>query len=158
MAAGSRMVGWFMQTFRHCGSWVMLTLLHTLFQLQLDYCSQLWSPSDQGSINCLEAVQHNFLCQAWVPVLEQLDYWERLKLLRLYRQERRQDRYMVCFLWKLSRGLISGYKIQWQRSDRQGLYEVPALKPMFETLEKSKQTQARLNTAGRNLTQFRNLN
>ena len=31
-----------------------------------------------------------------------------LELLRLYSQERRQERYMVCFLWKLSSGLISG--------------------------------------------------
>ena len=32
------------------------------------------------------------------------------------------------------------------------------VKPMFDTLEKSKRTQARLNTAGRNSTQFRNSN
>ena len=59
-------------------------------------------------------------------VQPRLDYWERLKLLRLYSQERRRERYMVCFLWKLSRGFISGYNIQWQRSDRRGLYAVPA--------------------------------
>ena len=32
------------------------------------------------------------------------------------------------------------------------------VKPMFDTLEKSKRTQARLNTAGRNSTQFRKSN
>ena len=126
VAAGSRMAGWIMRTFRHRGRSVMLTLLRSLVQPRLDYCSQLWSPSDQGSINRLEAVQHNFVSRIWDPVLEQLDYWERLKLLRLYSQERRRERYMVCFLWKLSRGLISGYNIQWQRSDRRGLYAVPA--------------------------------
>ena len=29
---------------------------------------------------------------------------------------------MVCFLWKLSRG----YNLNWHRSDRRGLYTVPA--------------------------------
>ena len=32
---------------------------------------------------------------------------------------------MLCFLWKLSRGLTSGYNIKWQRSDCRGLYSVP---------------------------------
>ena len=104
----------------------MLTLLRSLVQPRLDYCSQLWSPSDQGSINRLEAVQHNFVSRIWDPVREHLNYWERLKLLWLYSRERRRERYMVCFLWKLSRGLISSYNIQWQRSDRRGLYAVPS--------------------------------
>ena len=33
---------------------------------------------------------------------------------------------MVCFLWKLSRGFIRGYNLKWHRSDRRGLYAVPA--------------------------------
>ena len=32
---------------------------------------------------------------------------------------------MMCFLWKLSRGLISSYNLKWQRSDGRGLYAVP---------------------------------
>ena len=126
VTAGSRMAGWALRTFRHRGRGVMLTLLRCLVQPRLDYCSQLWSPSNQGSINRLEAVQHNFVSRIWDPVLDQSDYWGKLELLRLYSQERRRERYMVCFLWKLSRGLISGYHLKWQRSDRRGLYAVPA--------------------------------
>ena len=125
VAAGSRMAGWVLRSFRHRSRGVMMTLLRCLVQPRLDYCSQLWSPSDQGSINRLEAVQHSFVSRIWDPELEQLDYWGKLELLRLYSQERRRERYMVCFLWKLSRGLISGYNVKWQRSDRQGLYAVP---------------------------------
>ena len=108
VAAGSRMAGWVLQTFQHRGRRVMLTLLPSLVQPRLDYCSQLWSPSNQGSINRLEAVQQSFVSRIWDPVLDQLDYWGKLKLLRLYSQERRRERYMVCFLWKISCGLISG--------------------------------------------------
>ena len=36
---------------------MVMTILNSLVQLKLDYCSQLWSPADQSSINKLEAVQ-----------------------------------------------------------------------------------------------------
>jgi hypothetical protein len=126
VAAGSRMAGWVLRTFRHRSRGVMLTLLRCLIQPRLDYCSQLWSPSDQCGINRLEAVQHSFISRIWDPVLEPLNYWGKLEVLRIYSQERRRERYMVCFLWKLSRGLISGYNLKWHRSDRRGLYAVPA--------------------------------
>ena len=46
----------------------------------------------------------------------------RLKalLLRVYSQDRRWERYQICFLWKLSQGLIEGFKIGWQWRDRRG--------------------------------------
>ena len=96
----------------------MLTLLRSLIQPQLDYCNQLWSPSKQGSINRLEALQQSFISRIWDPVLEPLNYWGKLELLRIYSQERWQERSMVCFLWKLSPGLIRGYNLKWHRSDR----------------------------------------
>ena len=126
VAAGSSMAGWGLRTFRHRGPRVMLTLLRSLVQPRLDYCSQLWSPADQGSINRLEAVQHSLVGRIWDPALEQLDYWGKLQHLRLYSQERRRERYMLCFLWKLSCGLVSGYTVKWQWSDRRGRYAVPA--------------------------------
>ena len=126
VAAGSYMAGWALRTFRSRGRGVMLTLLRTIIQPRLDYCSQLWSPSEQGSINRLEAVQQYFVGKISDSVLDGLDYWEKLKALRLYSQERRRERYMVCFLWKLSQGLVGGYSLQWQWSDRRGRYAVPA--------------------------------
>ena len=96
------------------------------FPSLLDYCSQLGSPADQASINRLEAVQRGFVGRIQDTILEDLDYWGKLNQLQLYSQERRRERYMICFLWKLSRGLIEGYNIRWQWSDRRGKYAVPA--------------------------------
>ena len=126
VTAGSRMAGWALRSFRHRGRGVMMTLFRSLVQPRLDYCSQLWSPADQSSINRLEAVQKSFVCRIRDRALDELNYWGRLQLLRLYSQERRRERYMVCFLWKLSCGLVSGYDLQWQWSDRRGRYAVPA--------------------------------
>ena len=30
-----------------------------------------------------------------------LDYWQRLKVLRLYSQERRRERYRIIYVWKI---------------------------------------------------------
>ena len=98
----------------------MLTVLRTLVQPRLDYCSQLWSPRDQGSINQLESVQKHFVAQIRDPDLKVKTYWEKLTFLRVYSQERRRERYQICFIWKLSQGLVEGYKINWQWSDRRG--------------------------------------
>ena len=86
----------------------MLTLLRSLIQPRLDYCSQLWSPRDQYSINKLEDVQKQFLSHIRDSVLDRMNYWEKLSELRVYSQERRREQYQICFLWKLSQGLVEG--------------------------------------------------
>ena len=65
----------------------MLTLLKSLVQPKMDYCSQLWSPSDQKSINQLESVQYNLIKHIKDPKLQGLNYWEKLGELSLYSQE-----------------------------------------------------------------------
>ena len=103
----------------------MLTLLRSLIQPRLDYCSQLWSPRDQYSINQLEDVQKQFLSHIRDSRLDKMTYWEKLSDLRVYSQERRRERYQICFLWKLSQGLVDGYTIDWQWSDRMGRLTIP---------------------------------
>ena len=111
IAAASKLVGWGLRTFKSRGREVMLTLLKSLVQPKLDYCSQLWSPADQSSINKLEAVQHHLVGSIQDKKLEGLDYWEKLQELKLYSQERRRDRYQVIFLWKISQEMVSGYDV-----------------------------------------------
>ena len=44
IASASKLVGWGLRTFSGRGRGVMLTILKSLVQPTLDYCSQLWSP------------------------------------------------------------------------------------------------------------------
>ena len=103
----------------------MLTILRSLIQPRLDYCSQLWSPRSQAWINRLENVQKHFLSQIRDPTLKGQTYWEKLSNLRVYSQERRRERYQICFLWKLCQGLIEGYSIKWMWSDKRGRLSIP---------------------------------
>ena len=125
-SAGSRMVGWILRTFSRRSKGVMITLWKTVVQSKLDYCSQLWSPSDQSSISLLEGVAKAFTAR--VSGMEGLDYWDRLKQLGMYSQERRRERYQLMFIWKLSQGLVTGYSLPFQNSDRRGTHvTVPPL-------------------------------
>ena len=84
----------------------------------LDYCSQLWTPVDQASIAKLETVFRNFSSQ--IAGLEDCNYWDRLKLLKMYSQERRRERYRIIFIWKVLQGLVQGYSISSFVSPRRG--------------------------------------
>ena len=76
--AGSNMAGWALRTFRRRGRQLMLTILRSLVQPRLDYCSQLWSTRDQHSINLLESVQRNFISKISDRALNGKSYWEKL--------------------------------------------------------------------------------
>jgi hypothetical protein len=125
VTAASKLVSWGLRTFSTRGRRVMLTLLKSLVQPKLDYCSQLWSPADQTSINRLEAVQRHMVNRIRDSKLVNLNYWEKLQELRLYSQERRRERYMVIFLWKISQGMVSGFDVDFTFDDRRGRSIVP---------------------------------
>ena len=126
VASASKLVGWGLRTFRGRGRLVMLTLLKSLVQPKLDYCSQLWSPGDQTSINKIEDVQRHLLSRIKDRCLHGLNYWEQLKALKVYSQERRRERYQVIFLWKISQGLVSGYDVNFASSGmRRGRTIIP---------------------------------
>ena len=91
VTAGSKLVGWGLRTFWSRSRSVMLTLLKSLVQPKLDYCSQLWSPADQKYINQLESVQRHLVNRIKDSRLDGLNYWEKLMELRLYSQERRRS-------------------------------------------------------------------
>ena len=119
VSASSRMVGWVLRTFRRRSKTTMLTLWKSLIQSKMDYCSQLWSPNDQAAISKLEGVARSFTAR--VANMEGLDYWDRLKKLGMYSQERRRERYQIIFIWKLSQGLVKGYNLPFQQNERRGL-------------------------------------
>ena len=123
-AAANKLVGWALRTFRRRSKLVMMTIWMSLVQSKLDYCSQLWSPADQSSINELESVARHFTAK--IHGMDGKDYWERLASLSLYSQERRRERYQIIFLWKVAQGLVQGYKSSFYQNERRGCLMVLA--------------------------------
>ena len=124
VASANKLIGWAMRTFRRRSTLVMMTIWKSLIQSKLDYCSQLWSPSDQFSISKLEGVARNFTAQ--IAELQDKDYWDRLETLHMFSQERRRERYQIIFIWKILQGLTQGYSVKTLTSPRRGrLVEIP---------------------------------
>ena len=100
----------------------MLTLYRALVLPILEYCSQLWHPVQLGVSRSLEAVQRSFTSR--LRGMENLNYWERLKTLKLYSLERRRERYMAIYIWKVVAGLAPNLggtrEIVVHQSDRRG--------------------------------------
>ena len=107
-----------LRSFSRRSRYLMITLWKTIVQPKLDYCSQLWSPSDQGSIAKLESIMRSFTSK--ISGYQDVDYWDRLSQLNLLSQERRRERYIILFLWKISQGLVDGYKVPFKFHPRRG--------------------------------------
>ena len=95
---------WVLRTFASRDKLTMLTLYKSLIQCKLDYCSQLWSPVSKGEITALEQIQRNFLRK--ISGISHLPYWDQLKELKLYSQERRRERYMIIYVWRILEGQV----------------------------------------------------
>ena len=49
--------------------------------------------------------------------MDSLNYWQKLIQFKIYSQERRRERYIIVFLWKVSQGMVSGYNTQFSSKD-----------------------------------------
>ena len=95
---------WILRTFMTREVIPMLTLWKSLVQCKLDYCSQLWSPARKGDIHTIEMVQNSFLRK--LPAIRHMSYWQKLKQLKLYSQERRRERYTIIYIWRMLEGQV----------------------------------------------------
>ena len=103
----SRLCGWILRTFSTRSKSVLLTLFKSIVLPHLDYGSQLWSPYKVKNINALEKVQRVFTKH--IDGMHDLPYTERLKALQIYSLQRRRDRYMAIYIWKILEGNVPNF-------------------------------------------------
>ena len=89
LSAGTMAV-WALNVFKDRSPFIMMTLLKTMAKNKLKYCCPVWSPTKVQVIKALENVQRNF---TKVVGCHDLDYWERLKKLKLLSLQRKWERY-----------------------------------------------------------------
>ena len=68
----------------------MKTTFKTLILPHVDYCSQLWMPTQAQGIEKIEKLQKNFFTR--IPALRALNYWEQLKKMKMLSLQRRLER------------------------------------------------------------------
>ena len=117
----------------------MLILLKALVLSSLEYCSIVWYPQKLGLIRELEKVQRSFTKK--ISGIKHLEYSERLKQVDLFSLERRGDRFMIIYVWRIINGLSPNLdnescKIRTSYSTRRGLkYLIPALSRTSHSLQ-----------------------
>ena len=97
-------IAWVLRTFNTRDMTPLLTLYKSLVLPHLEYCVQLWAPFDSASTLAIEAVQRSFTTK--IHGLEQLNYWERLAATGLYSLQRRKERYLIIYTWKIIENLV----------------------------------------------------
>ena len=99
-----KMISWICRTFRSRSVTTMLTTWKALVLPKLEYCSQLWSPHLKKDVQRLELVQRDFVRK--INIGSKLNYWETLNHLNMYSLERRRERYIIMYVWKIIEGLV----------------------------------------------------
>jgi hypothetical protein len=108
-----RMANWALRVFNTRKTFPMKILLKTLIITILEYGSVVWSPNKSNLINLIESVQRYFTSRmeefcTWDEELGMYTcttrYWERLQILKIYSLERRRERFMIIFIYKIMIG------------------------------------------------------
>ena len=82
----------------------MITLFKSLIRPHIEYCCQLWFPHKKSDMQKLEAIQRTFT--SYIEQIKEFDYWIRLRKLNLYSIERRMERYIIIYIWKIIEGHV----------------------------------------------------
>merc|ERR1711873_110080 len=77
------------------------TVWKALIRLHLDYRRPVWAPTYQKDITKIEDVLRNFSRRC--PAIANLHYWDRMRALQLTSCERRMERFIILFTFKIIR-------------------------------------------------------
>ena len=83
---------------------LMLTLLKSLVIPLLEYICQLRNPWKAKDILAIEAIQRTFTYN--ITEVQHLNYLERLRELKLYSLQRRRERYIIRYIWKITQHMV----------------------------------------------------
>ena len=95
-------VGWILRSFYTRNTNHLKHLWKTLIQCHVDYCSQLYMPSQAGNMQAIEKLFYNFTSK--IPEVRDMNYWTRFDYLQMYSQERIMERYRAIYVWKILEG------------------------------------------------------
>ena len=104
----------------------MIYMWKTLVQCHVDYCSQLYLPSNPGDLQKIENLQRIYTSK--IPEVNQLNYWQRLAHLKMLSQERRMERYSAIYVWKILEGIVLNCGLEFVSSRMGREVSIPELK------------------------------
>ena len=110
---------WVLRTFYNRDISVMKQLWKSLIQPVQDYGSLIWTPCmEAGELKAQEQPLRQYSRR--IKGLENLNYWQRLKRLKLLSSERRNERYRLFYVWKSLMGLVPSLNFKLKTDLRHG--------------------------------------
>ena len=93
----------------------------SIIRPHLDYCFQLWVPTDGPQMDKLEKLQYFYT--GLIPELRKLSYEDRLIKMNISLLQRRYDRYRLFYIWKIMHNMVPncGISVATESNTRQGL-------------------------------------
>ena len=96
----------------------------------------------------LELLQKSFTNR--IVELQNQNYWEKLKSLKIYSVGRRFQRYAVIYIWKILGNLVDNFGIKWSSNERRGrMIDLPKRFPNKQTLANKIRDQSLVIRGGR---------
>ena len=97
-----RMSAWAFNVLKCRDTTTMMTLYKSMVRSAVEYCCPLWHPSKVGLTQKIEALQRTFTAR--LAQCQDMNYWERLKSLKLMSLQRQRERYVIMTMWKILNG------------------------------------------------------
>ena len=99
----------------------MKILLKQIVVSNMEYCCPLWSPTERSKIEKIESVQRFFTRHIdGMNGPHRPCYSERLRRLKIYSLERRRERFIVLYIFKVLKNLVPNPGFQWDYNERTG--------------------------------------
>lgn len=142
VAQAQKLSAWILRTFKTRQTYPMITLLKSLLIPTLEYACIIWSPNETHHIQLIENVLRRFTRRIGVfnnnannqnlnLSICTTDYWQRLKFLKLYSLERRRERYLILYMYKIIIGIHPnpGFEVtDFTHNPRTGIKVLPKFK------------------------------
>ena len=91
--------GWVLSVFYSRDKVLMMTLFNSLIRSKLEFGCELWNPYLLKDINCIEQIQRSFTSR--IQNMQELNYWERLDILKISSLQRRREKIIILHIWKI---------------------------------------------------------
>ena len=122
----SQKSSWILRTFQARDLLFMKFVWKTLIQGHIEYCTP-FVPSHSTELQQIENLQK--CCSKKIPSIRHLNYWDRLKTMKMYSQQRRLERYRIIYSWKILEVLVPNCGLEALQSERRwSEIKIPPLK------------------------------
>ena len=79
----------------------------------LDFGSQVWCPVGVTNITNLESLLRHYTER--IQRLENVHFWDILKILKMNSIQRCFERYRIMYIWKILKGMVPNFLIKFSK-------------------------------------------